>query len=273
MDDSLPPPSPSPGYPPPARPTSRAGPVIVIAALAALLMVVVIATAVVVLWSGAPQVGVVGPGPIDDSTAVTAGRGTVVFSDDFRNASSGWTTETLPSGTTFSYKAAGYVIVAKGTVDHFATAPYEMPLQQMAISVTATQSTDAPIGAGYGVSCWRGAGKSELRYDFVITTAGEWQVSRRDGGIPTQPAILKRGKASVTLGSTSLAVLGMCATLADRHSIRLVLFAGQQKLADITDRATAMPDAGWLPDLMVTSEDLHSSIVTATRFEVRDLAR
>jgi hypothetical protein len=273
MDEPLPPPSPSPGYSPQARSTSRAGPVIVIAAVAALLIVVLIAAAVVVLWSGAPQAGALAPGPIDESTAVTAGRGIVVFSDDFRNASSGWTTETLPSGTTFSYKAAGYVIVAKGTVDHFATAPYETPLQQMAISVAATQSTDAPIGAGYGVSCWRGAGKSELRYDFIVSTAGDWQVSRQDGGIPTQPAILKRGKASATLGSKPLTVVGMCATLADLHSTRLVLFAGQQKLADITDRATAMPDAGWLSDLMVTSEDLHPSIVTATRFEVRDLAR
>jgi hypothetical protein len=205
---------------------------------------------------------------------VTANRGAVVFSDDFRNASSGWTTETLPSGTTFSYTRAGYVIVAKGTADHFATAPYDTPLQQMAISVTATQSTDAPIGAGYGVSCWRGAGTSELRYDFVVTTAGTWQVFRRNGGIPAMPAILKQGKTSVTLGSKPLAVQGMCATLSDLHSTRLVFFAGALKIADLTDPATTtMPDAGWLPDLIVTSEDIHASVVTATRFEVRDLAR
>jgi hypothetical protein len=271
MDDPPPPPLSNPGNQPRSR--MRAGPIIVIVAVAALVLVVLIAVAVVLLGSGVPQVGTVTSGTLAETTPVTVGRGTVAYSDDFRNASSGWTTETLPSGTTYSYTAAGYVIVAKGTVDHFATAPYETPLQQMAASVTATQSTDAPIGAGYGVSCWRGAGKSELRYDFVVTTAGDWQVSRRDGGIPTDAAILKQGKSSLRLGSTSLAVLGMCATLSDLHSTRLVLFAGSQKLADFTDRATAMPDAGWLPDLLVTSEDLHPSIVTATRFEVRDLAR
>ena len=270
MVEPPPQPPPSPGA---ARPEPIAGKVVVIAALGALLVAVAVAVIAVLLGSGIPQADNVTLRPVTASTAVTASRGAVVYSDDFRNASSGWTTETLPSGTTFSYTPAGYVIVAKGTVDHFATAPYETPLQQMAISVTATQSTDAPIGAGYGVSCWRGAGTSELRYDFVVTTAGAWQVFRRDGGIPSTPAILKQGKTSVKLGSKPLAVQGMCATLADLHSTRLVFFAGAQKIADFTDLATTLPDAGWLPDLIVTSEDIHASVVTATRFEVRDLAR
>ena len=75
------------------------------------------------------------------------------------------------------------------------------------------------------------------------------------------------------LGAAPLAVQGMCATLADLKTTRLTLFAGTLKIADISDTATSMPDAGWLTDLLVTSEALHASTVTATHFEVRDLAR
>jgi hypothetical protein len=195
-----------------------------------------------------------------------------VYSDDFGDSTSGWTTETLPSGTTFSYSAAGYVIVAKGSLDHFATAPYEKPVQQVAISVTAAQSDDAPVGAGYGVSCWRGKDAAELRYDFIITTAGDWDVERRDGGFATKPLVLKRGTSSATLSSTPLVVEGMCATMADLQTTRLLLFAGTQKLADVTDTAPVVPDAGWLADLIVSSDQIHPSIVTATHFEVRDLS-
>jgi hypothetical protein len=261
--------------PPPLAPQSRVGLFVVVGAMVALLAVVLVTVGVVLLGSGAPGLA---PAPktlgsVTASTTLTAQRGTVVFSDDFHNASAGWSTQTLPSGTTFSYAAGGYVIVAKGAVDHFATAPYETPVQQVAISVTATQSTDSPIGAGYGVSCWRGTGLAELRYDFLVSTGGDWQVDRRNGGIPTTPQILKQGKSAVRLGSAPLAVQGMCATFGDLKTTRLVLYAGTQKLADIFDKATAMPDVGWLADLLVTSEALHASTVTATHFELRDLAR
>ena len=261
--------------PPPPPPPSRVGLFVVVGAVVALLAMVVVAVGVVLFGSGAP--GLAPPpktsGPVTASTTVTPQRGTVGFSDDFHNASSGWSTETLPSGTTFSYAAGRYVVVAKGAVDHFANAPYQTFVQQVAISVTATQSTDSPIGAGYGVSCWRGTGAAELRYDFLVSTGGDWQIDRRDGGIPTTPKILKQGKSAVKLGAAPLAVQGMCATLADLKTTRLTLFAGTLKIADISDTATSMPDAGWLTDLLVTSEALHASTVTATHFEVRDLAR
>lgn len=251
--------------------SERAGKFVAILAIATLLVVVTIAVGVVFVGGDAVNRIVVPAGPLTASAKVTGSSGTVVFSEDFHNPSSGWTTQTLPSGTTFAYTAGGYVIVAKGTLGHFATAPYLKPVQQVAISVTATQSNEAPIGAGYGVSCWRGANTSELRYDFIVTTGGDWQVDRRNGGVLAKP-FLKQGKSSAALGSTPLAVQGMCATLADLHTTRLVLFAGTLKIADLTDTATAMPDAGWLPDLIVTSVAIRPSTVTATHFEVRDLA-
>jgi hypothetical protein len=250
--------------------TSRAGRFVAIAAIVILLAVVVIAIGVVII-AGVAVKPTGPPGLVTASTQVTATRGTVVFSDSFHDPSSGWATQTLPSGTTFAYGTIGYVIVAKGTLDHFASAPYQKPVQQIAIAVTATQSTDAPLGAGYGVSCWRGANTSELRYDFLVTTGGDWRVDRRDGGLRVKP-ILRQGKSSAALGSAPIAVQGICATLADMHTTRLILFAGRQKLADFTDTATSMPDVGWLPDLIVTSDARRASTVTATRFEVRDLA-
>jgi hypothetical protein len=171
------------------------------------------------------------------------------------------------------YTADGYVVVAKGTLDHFAGAPYQTPVPQIAISVKATQSADAPVGAGYGVSCWRGTSASELRYDFIVTAAGDWAIDRRDGGVLTKPLILKQGTSSTTLGATPVTVEGMCATMPDQHGVRLLLFAGTQKIADIADSATTLPDTGWQADLMLTSSAIHDSTVTVTRFEMRDLGR
>jgi hypothetical protein len=237
------------------------------------LVAVVVGVVVIGLRTAKPNAVTAAAGPMTASTAATANRGTVVYSDDFHDSTSGWTTETLPSGTTFSYSPAGYVVVAKGTLNHFATSPYDTPVQQVAIAVTATQSSDAPSGAGYGVSCWRGTDTAELRYDFIVTTAGDWEVDRIDGGLTSAPQVLKSGTSSFSLGSTPLMIHGMCATLSDLRTTRLVLFLGTQEIADFTDTANAMPDAGWQSDLIVSSDTVRTSTVTATLFEVRDLAR
>jgi hypothetical protein len=275
-----PPPSgPPPGAayyaPPPSAPKarSRTGLFIGIVSVVALLVVVAIVAGLVFVGANALKRVANTVGPVVAGTNVTSTRGKTVFSDEFRDPSSGWTTDVLPSGTSFKYAPEGYVVVAKGTLDHFAGSPYTTPVAQIALGVTATQSTDSPVGAGYGVSCWRGTDATELRYDFIITAAGEWTVDRRDGGVLTKPLILKQGTSSATLGSAQLTVTGMCATLADGHTTRLVMFAGAAKVADLTDSATTLPDVGWQADLMVTSSEIHDSTVSVTHFEVRDLAR
>jgi hypothetical protein len=257
--------------PPPAR--SRTGLYVGIISAIALLLVAALAVGAIFVGINLLKRPAHKTGPVVASTLLTSTSGKTVFSDDFHDPSSGWTTAALPSGTTFKYAPGGYVIVAKGTLDHFATSPYSAQVAQIAISVTATQSTDAPLGAGYGVSCWRGTGTAELRYDFVMTSAGRWSVDRRDGGVQTRPLILKQGASSATLGSTPLAIEGMCATLADGQTVRLLMFAGKAKIVDIADSANAMPDIGWQSDLMLTSSEIQDSTVTATRFEVRDLQR
>ena len=258
---------------PPPRRRSLTGLVVGIVSVVALLVILAIAVGVVFVGANAFKRAALATGPVTASTTVTSTRGKTVFSDDFRDPSSGWTTDALPSGTTFKYAPEGYVVVAKGLLDHFAGSPYSTPVAQIGMAVKATQSTDAPAVAGYGVSCWRGTDRTELRYDFVMTSAGDWTVDRRDGGVLTKALILKQGKSSATLGSTPLTVTGMCATLADEHTVRLLMFAGSDRVADITDSATALPDAGWQADLMLTSSDIHDSIVTVTHFEVRNLAR
>jgi hypothetical protein len=82
------------------------------------------------------------------------------------------------------------------------------------------------------------------------------------------PATVVAGRLDAAAGR----IPRMCATLADQQTTRLLLYAGTQKLTEITDRAPSLPDSGWLADLIVTSEQIHPSIVTTTRFEVRDLA-
>jgi hypothetical protein len=258
---------------PPAPAGRRRGLFVGIVSVVALLVVAAIAVGVILVGVNVLKRTSHTAGPADASTSLTSTSGKTVFSDDFRDSSSGWTTAALPSGTTFQYAAEGYVVVARGTLDHFASSPYSTPVAQIAISVTATQSADAPVGAGYGVSCWRGAGTAELRYDFVMTSAGDWTVDRRDGGVLTKPLVLKQGTSSAKLGGDPLAIEGMCVTLADQHTVRLVMFAGKAKILDITDSATALPDAGWQADLMLTSSEIHASIVTVTHFEVRDLQR
>lgn len=260
-----------PPPPPPAR--SRTGLVVAVISVVAVLVVGAIAVGVIFVGANLLNRATHRAGPVVESTAVTSTSGATVFSDDFHDQTSGWTTSSLPSGTTFSYGAGGYIVVAKGTLDHFADAPYTTPVGQIAIAVTATQSTDAPAGAGYGVSCWRGAGAAELRYDFLLTAAGEWSVDRRDGGVLTRALVLKQGATGAKVGSTPVVVTGMCAALADGHTVRLVMFAGSDKVADMTDTANALPDAGWQADLVLTSSEIHDSTVTITRFEVRDLAR
>jgi hypothetical protein len=260
-----------PAAPPPKPRRSRSRLFVGVVSVVALLVIAAIAVGVILVGVNLLKRTLHTGGPVVASTNLTSTSGKVVFSDDFRDPNSGWTTSSLPSGTTFGYAPQGYVVVARGELDHFANSPYTTPVAQIAISVTATQSADAPVGAGYGVSCWRGQDTTELRYDFVMTSAGSWSIDRRDGGVLTAPLILKRGTSTAKLGATPLAIEGMCATLADQHTVRLVMFAGKDKIADITDSSNAMPDAGWQADLTLTSSAIHDSTVVVTHFEERDL--
>ena len=91
-------------------------------------------------------------GGVSATSPLTAVQGQVVFSDNFRDPGSGWTTLTLSSGTTFAYTPCGYVIAARESLHHMAYTPYDEPLAQLSMAVTGEQSAGAPVGAGFGAT-------------------------------------------------------------------------------------------------------------------------
>jgi len=208
--------------------------------------------------------------PVTANSEVLAGGGRLVFSDDFKDASSGWTTNTLPSGTKFSYSSSGYVVVGKGTLHHYAFAPYELGLTQASVSITATQDSGAPAGAGFGVICTSGSGSAELDYEFLDLSPGTWFLEREIGANNT-PDIITRGSAPAEPGTTPVTVVGVCATLSDGKTVRLILFVNGKSVVDVSDKPTAAITS-WQSGMIFASREESSSTVTVSHFELRDLS-
>ena len=213
-------------------------------------------------------------GPVGASSELTADRGTIVFSDDFSDPTSGWTTAPLPSGTTFAYGVGGYVVTAKGALHHFSFAPYVDPVQQLSQSVSATEpATPGASGAGgVGVVCRRGTGSSQLQYEFLVFSDRRWYVERRDGAAEgSVPTVLKQGSLSAGPGSTPVEVDGMCASETDGRTTRLALFVNGRKVADLANVASTFLDLGWRGGIDVAS-GANPSTFTVGHFAERDLA-
>jgi hypothetical protein len=195
-----------------------------------------------------------------------------VFQDDFSDPNSGWTTAPLPSGTTFAYGPAGYMVVAKGDLHHFSFAPSIDPVQQLSASVSATESSAAGSAGGVGVVCRRGSGSNQLQYEFLVFSDHRWYVERRDGAVGTSvPTVLKQGTSSVAPGAAPVEIAGMCASEVDGRTTRLVLFVNAREVADVSDVATTFVDLGWRGGIDVASGTSPATI-NISRFEERDLA-
>jgi len=211
-------------------------------------------------------------GAVTAATKLSAVRGTIVFADDFQDPHSGWNAAVLPSGTSFGYADGGYLITGKGTLHHFADAPFHTGLPQLGMSVTATQTPGAPDGAGFGVTCWRGDGENRVRYEFVVLSPGTWYLER-DGGVDTllsRGVVLEKGTARVAPGASPITIVGMCLTLNDGLT-RLALFVDGSKMVDRVEKVGGGQGA-WLSGLDVSSRDAGDSAVMITRFEDRDLS-
>ena len=211
---------------------------------------------------------------VSASTPLKSTSGKVVYSDSFQNLADGWSTSiNESSGTTFRYSPAGYQITATGFLIHVATAPFDTAFAQLSMSLTATQSSGTPADAGFGVACRRGQGQARVRYEMYVDGT-KWYVLRYDGisSPKTFPFRLKEGSTPMPAGTTPITVAGVCATLDDGVSTRVMLFVDGVNVADLIDFAPAMPGSGWLAGLIVASTDKAPSMVTATRFEVRNLA-
>jgi hypothetical protein len=211
-------------------------------------------------------------GVVTAATKLSVSRGAIVFADDFQDPQSGWNAAVLPSGTSFGYSDGGYLITGKGTLHHFAEAPFRTEVSQLGMSVTATQTAAAPDGAGFGVTCWRGDGADRVRYEFVVLSPRTWYLER-DGGVDTLSSrgiVLEKGTARVAPGARPITIVGMCVTL-DDQSTRLALFVDGAKMVDRVEKV-AGPGGAWLSGLDVSSRDAGDSAVTITRFEDRDLS-
>jgi hypothetical protein len=268
-------PPPYPGYAvAPPRPASHAGLIVAVVGLVVVFVVVlgVLFVAVGLRGSG-PGAHGAATGPVTASTALTAGRGSVVFSDDFRDPNSGWRTSPV-EGATYSYANGAYALAGTGLFAYTATAPYKEPHQQLSVAMTAALSPDAPTDAGMGVGCGRGSGAAEIRYEFVAYVDGSWSVDRRNGtpSATTAPIVLKEGSSAAAAGSTPITVVGVCATLSDGHATRLAFFVGGTLAVDLTDTASTLTDAGWIGSLLLASSDTKPTTLTVSRFEERDLA-
>lgn len=276
-------PPPYPGYAvAPLRPASHTG---LIVTVVSLVVVFVIVLGVLFVWVGlrgnsgpsnsgsrTPTPGVA-TGPITASTPLTAGRGSVVFSDNFGDRNSGWTTGPL-TGATYAYSNGAYTLTGSGLFIYSSRSPYNEPHQQLSVSMKATMSPNAPVDAGLGVGCGRGAGSSEVRYELVVYVDGSWLVQRRNG-VPSDtgvPITLKQGSSATAVGSTPVTVVGVCATLSDGHTTRLALFIDGTPAADLTDTATTLSAGGWTGFILLAASDAKPTTVTVSRVEERDIA-
>jgi hypothetical protein len=213
------------------------------------------------------------PGPITEITIVSSSSGALDWTDDFRSPSTGWITESSSEHTRYAYTSAGYVVASQGgPLHHLVYAPYNLAVAQLSVRLTATQVASGSR-VGFGVTCRRGSGAEQVAYEFIVLNDGRYFVERRDGepSLATAPWILVNGISPSVPGTKPVTVVGMCATLADGRTTRLILLVDGATLADFTD-ATNLPGSGWLAGIDVVS-NTKPSTTTATSFEVRDLAR
>jgi len=211
--------------------------------------------------------------PVTATSRLAPGMGRLVFSDDFHDANSGWSVGTLASGTVYSYSSAGYVVMAKGTLFHLARAPYDLPLSQISMSMTATQADGAPDGTGFGLTCKTGLDASQVRYDFFVIGPGAWQVYRSDGpdSVTNLSSLLRAGSTRTAPGRTPVTVVGICATLPDSHTMRLALFIDGVLAVDLSDQLREAP-SGWTGGLAFDSDASRPTTDTVTAFALSDIS-
>jgi hypothetical protein len=209
------------------------------------------------------------PGPTSDgvtaSSPLSPMSGIEVYSDDFTDSTSGWSTGADPKGAVFAYGADGYSVTSTVAAHWLAYAPYDGPAQQVNLNMTAHESANPPTGAGFGLVCTRGPDSTSMvRYEFIVNETNRWFIERNQGTVTmsSTPTILDEGSLPAKLGTQELEISGICATLADGQTTRLALFVGSQKVADITD-VSSLDGGGWLGGLISSGDDVKSTTTVA----------
>ena len=200
---------------------------------------------------------------------MAADQGSLVFTDDFHPMTPGWVTGTPMSGETIQYGPDGYAITTVGNYDFWSISPYLEPLAQLTMSVTATASDSAPAGAGFGVECSRGSDASEVSYEFLAISYSQWVIQKRTS--QPYPVALQQGSIPANPGSTPLTVEGICDTLDDGRTTRLIAFVNGQMIGDLRDTTADLPIAGWTGGIEAQGAETQETI-TVTKFEERDFS-
>jgi hypothetical protein len=210
------------------------------------------------------------PGPTSDgvtaSSPLSPMSGIEVYSDDFTDSTSGWSTGADPKGADFEYAADGYTVTSTVAAHWLTYAPYDDPAQQVNLNMTAHESPGAPHGAGFGLVCRRGPDSTtDVRYEFIVNETDRWFIERSQGAVSLSgatPTILDEGSLPTPLGSQEFEISGICATLADGQTTRLALFIESDKVADITD-VSSLDSDGWLGGLISSGDDVRSTTTVA----------
>lgn len=209
------------------------------------------------------------PAPTAVKPVTSASQGTVVFRDDFTDQTTGWSKRALPSGTTFGYVGGRYVVVAKGTLHHYAYAPFDQPVPQISVTADYVTSAARAGGSGVGVSCDQGSGKAALLYEFMVYPGRQWFIEEVRGSIGTNPptTVLKQGRATVKHGKIS--VTGACTTSDDGARTVVTLFVNGAKVGQATSTVKP-PSDGWLAGVDVASQGATAQTVAVETVTVRD---
>ncbi len=196
--------------------------------------------------------------------------GSPVFSDDFHSMTAGWVTGTPMFGESIQYGGGGYEITTDGSNDYYVDSPYLEPVSQLSVSVTASESATAATGNGFGVECSRGIGRSAVSYEFLVTSYEHAIIQKRTLGF--YPKGLQEGSIPINPGPARLTIEGVCATLDDGQTTRLILFLDGQKITDFTDTTTDLPATGWTGGIEIQDTGQEQTL-TVTNFEERDFSR
>ena len=201
--------------------------------------------------------------------------GSVVYSDQFTSAQSGWPRATLASGTTVGYGGGDggrYFIAGEGPYSHYAAPRYATPLRAMAITVTAVVANGDARSSGFGVRC-DPAVPGQPSYAFFVTPDGTLLVDRYSG-TTSAPVVLDRGLARrVAAVGGRTTITGACILIGaggGRATVRLVLAVGDAIVADIVDSAPGTGD-GWTAALVTSTTAAQPSTVDFTTFSIRNL--
>lgn len=209
--------------------------------------------------------------PAANPETLTLTSGSVVFSDGFTAAHSGWPQTTLASGSTIGYSGGRYVVSGEGAFSHFVAAPYSTSLVALAITVTATVTSGDPVTSGYGVRCDPVAA-GDPAYEFFLNPAGTFLVDRYNSPTAT-PVSLSRGLAPIARAGAATSVTGACIVVKSaggRSRVRLVLAVQGTVVADVIDTVFSS-GGGWTPSLVTSTTVAQPSVVEFTHFAVRNL--